>query len=128
VREITIARSRIDAQSLVKKFYDQAEDKRVIFLDQYVPWSEVITSYPEPLFVISKSMDGDSFVMQTVRDPDQKFINRKDMPVSWAGLRNEALAKVTGVPDATFCHKGLWIATAKTKEGIMELAKLALLM
>jgi uncharacterized UPF0160 family protein len=43
-------------------------------------------------------------------------------------LMLEALAAVTGVPDALFCHKGLWLVTAKTREGIMELAKIALSM
>jgi len=37
------------------------------------------------------------------------------------------LAKVTGVPDATFCHNGRFLAVAKSKEGALKLAEIALL-
>ena len=33
---------------------------------------------------------------------------------------------MTGVSDATFMHRKRWLASAKTKEGAIKLAKLAL--
>jgi uncharacterized UPF0160 family protein len=127
-REIVKLRDKQEAVSLVEGYYQQAEDKRLIFLETYVPWSDVITAYPEPLFVISENAKEHNWTLMTVRNPETPFVNRKDLPAPWAGLRNEALAAVTGVPDALFCHKGLWLVTAKTREGIMELAKIALSM
>ena len=40
---------------------------------------------------------------------------------------DETLQKVTGVEDAVFCHKGLFLAVAKSKEGAIKLAELALM-
>ena len=55
-----------------------------------------------------------------------QFQDRMKLPEAWAGLRDEELAKVTGVPDAVFCHRALFLAVAKSKEGALALAKLAL--
>jgi uncharacterized UPF0160 family protein len=54
-REIVKLRDKHEAMALVERYYQQAEDKRLIFLETYVPWSDVIASYPEPLFVVSEN-------------------------------------------------------------------------
>ena len=61
-----------------------------------------------------------------MRKEKNSFKNRKDFPTIWAGLRDEKLQKVTGVSDSIFCHRGLFLAVAKSKEGAVKLAKLAL--
>ncbi|RMD58252.1 MYG1 family protein, partial [Candidatus Woesearchaeota archaeon] len=47
-------------------------------------------------------------------------------PKEWAGSDAQTLAKLTGVQDAVFCHRNLFIAAAKSKQGALKLAKLAL--
>jgi uncharacterized UPF0160 family protein len=42
-------------------------------------------------------------------------------------LKDEELQKISGVSDATFCHRGLFLAGAKSKEGAIKLAEIALL-
>jgi len=54
------------------------------------------------------------------------FENRKDFPNTWAGLRDEEFQKVSGVSDAVFCHRGLFLIGAKSKEGAIKLAQIAL--
>ena len=58
-------------------------------------------------------------------NPDD-FTARADLPAAWAGLRGADLATVTGVPDATFCHNGRFIAAAKSFEGIRTMTEQAL--
>ncbi|MEK7088001.1 MAG: MYG1 family protein, partial [Patescibacteria group bacterium] len=41
-------------------------------------------------------------------------------------LRDAKLAEVTGVPDAVFAHRNRFMAVARSKEGAIALAKLAL--
>jgi len=48
------------------------------------------------------------------------------LPKSWAGKRDRELEKITGVAGAIFCHRNLFLAVAKTKEAILQLAELAL--
>jgi len=60
-----------------------------------------------------------------VQDNPKTFINRKNFPKPWAGLRDEELANVSGVRDAVFCHRGLFLAVAQSKEGAVKLAQIA---
>jgi uncharacterized UPF0160 family protein len=55
-----------------------------------------------------------------------EFANRRDLPAAWAGLTGDELAAVTGVPDAVFCHAARVYVSARTREGIAELARRAL--
>ena len=65
-------------------------------------------------------------MVNTIRTKPGSFDSRKNLPEAWGGLRDEELARISGVPDATFCHKGLFLAIAKTKEGALKLAEKAL--
>lgn len=123
-REIIRARAALRAKQLVISTYHHASDKRLIILDENYPWRESLAQFPEPLYV-AHPQDGKWYV-ECVRDNPDLFANRKDMPESWAGLRDEALSRVTGVSDAIFCHRNRFMAAAKTKEGAVALAKLAL--
>ncbi|MDN3508230.1 MAG: MYG1 family protein, partial [Simkaniaceae bacterium] len=41
---------------------------------------------------------------------------RHPLPEKWAGLLEEELREVTGIPGAVFCHKGQFISIWETKE------------
>lgn len=51
---------------------------------------------------------------------------RKPLPQAWYGLSGQALADETGVADAVFCHGNGFMAAAKSREGALALARLAL--
>lgn len=104
------------------------EGGRVLLLkNAALPWSTVVRNeMPKVLFVIGYSMAEDRYTLNTVPANPETFEARKDLPVTWAGLRGEELAAVTGVPDAVFCHNNLFIAAAISFEGILRLARLAL--
>ena len=61
-----------------------------------------------------------------MRKEKNSFGNRKDFPISWAGSKKKELQDKTGVKEAVFCHRNLFLAGAKSKKGAIELAKLAL--
>ena len=124
-REILREKHKKVAKKFIVKAYKSAEDKRIIEIPGRIPWRETITQYKEPLFVITQGPDGKWLVL-TIRDDPHSFENRKDLPKSWGGLQDKELVKITGVPDAIFCHKNIFIAVAKTHEGALALAKLAL--
>jgi uncharacterized UPF0160 family protein len=104
------------------------EGGRLLFLkNAALPWSAVVRKeMPKVLFVISYSMGEQRYLMHTVSVSPDSFEARADLPRSWAGLRDAELAAVTGVPDATFCHNGRFIAAARSYEGIMAMAQQAL--
>lgn len=53
-------------------------------------------------------------------NPKDKMQVRLPLPEQWAGLRDEALKKVTGIPGAIFCHKGRFISVWETKEDALK--------
>lgn len=113
------------AEGVVAELYKNAEDKRLIILETYLPWGKAAALFPEPLYVVYPRPEG-TYAVEAVRAEKESFKNRKNFPVAWAGLRDEELAKVTGIPDTIFCHNGLFICVAKSREGAIALAKLAL--
>jgi len=99
---------------------------KIIVLDKNYPWEYIINNFPEPLFVIHFQEVNNSWQVEAVKENPKTFVNRKNFPKSWAGLRDQDLQNVSGVSDAIFCHRGLFLAVAETKEGAIELAKIAL--
>jgi uncharacterized UPF0160 family protein len=125
-REVLITQHFKEAEALIEKDYALAEDKRLIVLSGKYPWFKVLMKYPEPLFVVAKDTINDTWGLKAVGTDKQVFKNRKNLPESWAGKIGKELADVTGVPDALFCHNKLFLAVAKSKEGALALAKIAL--
>ncbi len=124
-RMIVRTKDALEASAFVEDAYARAEDKRLIILDGQYPAHETLEKYPEPLFVIGPRTD-EKWMVKTMNKEKNSFANRKDLPASWAGLRDAELAKVTGVADAVFCHNGRFLAVAGSKEGAIALGKLAL--
>jgi uncharacterized UPF0160 family protein len=126
-REIKQKQDTYEARSIALEAYEKSEDKRIVIFDRSVPAEELLMEYPEPLFVIRPNSDG-SWRATAVASEPHSFARRKEFPAAWAGLREEDLQKVTGVPDVTFCHNGRFLLVAKSKESIIALAKMAVSM
>lgn len=125
-REIIYERDRLEGLHFVQEAYERAEDKRVVVLDRPYPSADFLAECPEPLFVVKPARQNSNWEVEAVRSDPHAFINRKDLPQTWAGKSGEELVRVTGVPDAVFCHLKRFVAVARSKEGAIELAKLAL--
>ncbi len=124
-REITWAKIMIKAEETVEKYYRSAADKRLIILEEDCPAEKIIGRYPEPQFILYQYPSGD-WAVRAVNDNSSAFKSRTLFPEKWAGLRDSELMSVTGVEDAIFCHNKRFLAIAKSKEGALKLAELAL--
>jgi uncharacterized UPF0160 family protein len=51
---------------------------------------------------------------------------RRPLPESWAGLHEEELKQVSGIPGAIFCHKGRFISIWETKEDAIKALHIAM--
>lgn len=125
-RTITYLSDLKEGEDIVISAYHAATDKRLIILDIYYHGKDRLSDYSEPLFVIFPDTINNRWMISTVRDKDAQFLNRKDLPSNWGGLRDQELAEASGVSGAVFCHKGLFLAAADSKEGALELARIAL--
>lgn len=103
------------------------EDGSVLVLDvARIPFDPVICSeLPAVLFVVYPESTGQQWQVRVVPKVLGTFVARADLPEAWAGLRFAELARATGVDDAVFCHNGRFICGAASKEGALQMAKLA---
>ena len=124
-REIASAAAQQRGVRIVADAIGRARDPRVIELDRNVPWKEVVvTTAPGAQLVILPKRAG--WGVEAVPRELGSFDNRLSLPEAWAGLSGEALADVTGVEDAVFCHVKRFLAVARTREGVARLAEQAL--
>ena len=125
-RIIAHTKSYAKSVGFIEEAYRMAPDKRVIKLERDYPgWKEILSSYPEPLYVLYQREDENWSAKAVPIDPTS-FTVRKPFPESWAGLRDRELKKVTGVPGASFCHNGRFIVVAKSYTGALQLINIAL--
>ena len=127
------------------------EGRLIMFETSGCPWKEHLFNIEEKLgikgeilYVIYKNKETDWRIQVKIRSPrtgssgphsiyiqcvpvsPTSFTNRKSLPESWRGIRDEDLSKASTVADATFCHVSGFIGGAKTQTGVLQMAKLSL--
>ena len=124
-REILKAKKYVDTKDVAIEAYDNAKDKRIIVLNEYVPAMDIIKSYPEPLFIVVPR-DDNTWMVRAIEKSKNTFEARKLFPKNWAGGKGDEIVDATGVSDALFCHhSGNFLCIAGSKEGAIMLAQLA---
>lgn len=125
-RHIAAALAGARAIGLIEEAIERAADPRLVELDRPMPWHQaVVARAPEALYVVYPKKP-DDWRLQAVPKRLGDFENRRDLPSAWAGLQGEELAALTGVQDARFCHNARFLATTRSREGVLELARQAL--
>lgn len=123
LREIARSKGKIEARIITEKIYSEAKDKRIIVLDYYLPTDDVLSKYPEPLFVVYPRIEG-NWGVKAVVDDEEAFDARKYLPESWAGEKGRELEKISGVKGAAFCHRNRHLGTAVSKEAAIKMAEI----
>ncbi|ART79325.1 MYG1 family protein [Oceanisphaera avium] len=125
-RFIASHQAKLNAYQQVVQAIEQAEDPRIVVLEQYLPWKQAIHEQGEQALYVIYPSPALQWMIQAVAVTPDSFTNKKSLPASWAGLTEEELQQVTGVSDARFCHNGRFIAAAASLAGALSLAELAL--
>ncbi len=102
------------------------EEGRVVILDDYVPWKSHIDCRPGAVFVVYPGIGEEDWCLQAVEVPNELYSQKVPLPANWGGLSGAELDAVTGIKDCVFCHNSLFICGHKTREGIIQMAQLAL--
>jgi len=127
-REIKRVNDEVKIKKIIRDFYQRSVKKKIIVIDKPKVSREQIwdalQNFTEPLFVIYG--EENNWRVVAMRKNRNSFGNRKDLPQEWGGLNGEELQKTTGVTDAVFCSRNLFLAGVKSKEGAIKLAQLAL--
>jgi uncharacterized UPF0160 family protein len=102
------------------------ENKTYLFFDEAMPWMETFfdlggKDHPA-LFVVMPS--GGHWKLRGIPPTlEERMKVRVPHPQKWAGLIDQELKAVTGIPGAIFCHKGRFISVWETKEDVFKALK-----
>lgn len=133
-REIERAKAFVIAKKDILNIYESSDDKNIILIDEKYPYEDedvlsVLAQFEEPKFIVLKTKNNDTWKVKALRkgnDRGNTFQSRIDLPKEWGGLREWELQKISGISDAEFCHRKLFMCVAKTKESALKMAQIAL--
>ena len=125
-RELLKIEANIKGESEVEEIINLSDEKQFIVLKKQLPWDDIIMNHKEILYIIQFNEENSNWSIYAVRENLNSFAVRKPFPKNWAGKEGKSLEKETNNKDALFCHKGLFLTVAKTKQGAIDLTKLAL--
>lgn len=132
-------RSWLPARKLTQQAYNPLAAlptplNQILILPHSLPWKDHLStleesaanSQPPVLYVLyaESSEPGAKWRIQATSDGDS-FESKKALPEKWRGIRDEALDSVCGVNGCVFVHASGFIGGNKTKEGALEMARLA---
>ncbi|KAI8344651.1 metal-dependent protein hydrolase, partial [Chlamydoabsidia padenii] len=135
----TLVSSWLPARSLVVQALECRHQVhpsgRVIALEQSCPWKEHLLdlekeqglSTPSILYVLypESSVNG-NWRIQCVPTRPEGFENRKGLPESWRGFQDQELSHIVKVDGCIFVHAAGFVGGNKTRQGIYEMASLAI--
>ncbi len=91
-----------------------------------MPWKAAAFAHALPvIYTVSPASNGNWMVDAMPPEPGS-FAQRLPLPAAWAGLQADALAAQSGVPDAVFVHLRRFVGAARSREGALAMAQLAL--
>lgn len=126
LRRAISAEAALRAEREVRQAIESSWGDPVLELDRGAPFRRAISETRADHILFVAHPRKTDWVVSTVSDPPGSYTTRLDLPEAWAGLEGEELAAVTGVEDAVFCHRARFMAVARTREGALRLAELAL--
>lgn len=125
-RRVDVVRARLAAEAEVLAAHRAAEDPRLLVLARGMPWKNVVHHHGLPVLLAVSPASNGNWMLDTVPPEPGSFAQKLPLPADWAGLPEEELVRVTGVPDAVFVHLRRFVAAARTRDGAIALARLAL--
>lgn len=146
------ARNLVSAAIQQARQADVSSGGKIIVFYQFLPWKEHLSDLEEelkipeeskPIYVLYPDETANNWRIQAVPVRPESFDSRKALPEVWRGLRDDVLSLKSGVDGCIFVHASgfiggksptfmmpsqlQYVATGnKTKEGALQLAKLAL--
>ena len=121
--------SKLQAKEIVERAIEDSSN-HIMILQNDLPWQEfVLTSKNQKakkIYMVVYPSKRGGYNLKCVPDKLGGFGQRKSVPKSWLGLKNEEYQKITGVRTATFCHPAGFCGGAKTLYDTVQLAKLAI--
>jgi len=124
-RQVSVLKARI----IVNEAFQNRNINEIMVLKSGCPWLQQLLKIDlnnEVLFVISPDDNNAEYKIQTVRKTVDTFEARKDILESIRGKSSEEINSIIKINDAIFCHKAGFIASTKSMESALKIAKLSI--
>lgn len=131
-RPILIARAQriarmVAAQQEIAVLIAAQRDDPVLELPRGMPFARAVQAGGAAHLRFVLHPRAQEWVLYAIEASDGVDELRCPFPEAWSGLENEALAAVSGVADAVFCHRNRFLAVARSRAGAREMARRALI-
>ncbi|MFA5185963.1 MAG: MYG1 family protein [Patescibacteria group bacterium] len=124
-RAIAVCTAEAKSVALLYKAEAEAEDKRILVLDRKLPWQGTVCGNMHDVRYVVYD-EGRYWSARSVPVIPRSLKPKFPFPQEWAGKHDQELAATSGVADALFCHAQRHIVTAQSRDGVIQLTKLAL--
>ena len=124
-RQVSVIKARI----IVNEAFQSRNINEIMVLKKGCPWLQQLLKIDinnEVLFVISPGDNNEDYKILTVKKTADTFEARKDILESIRGKSSEEINSIIKIDDAIFCHKAGFIASAKSMESALKIAKLSI--
>ncbi len=124
-RQVSVIKARV----IVNEAFQNRNISEIMVLKNGCPWLQQLLKIDlnnEVLFVISPGDNNEEYKIQTVKKTVDTFEARKDILESLRGKSSEEINSIIKIDDAIFCHKAGFIASTKSLESALKIAKLSL--
>ncbi|WP_444668089.1 MYG1 family protein [Cereibacter changlensis] len=122
---IAMSAAKLRAEFVVRQAIAEAGESRILELPMGMPFRPAVVKAGADhlLFVVHPRQQ--DWCLTGIRRNADGFELRADLPAAWAGLTDAALEAASGVPGASFCHNGRFIAAARSREAALAMAEIA---
>ena len=123
-RQIAVIKARL----IVNEAFETRTMNEIMVLKTGCPWLQQLLKIDENnevLFVVSPGDNHEEYKIQTVKKAADTFEARKDLLESIRGKSKDQINSIVDIDDAIFCHKAGFIASAKSMESALKIAKLS---
>ena len=102
----------------------QSGSKILVLSSSTQAWRGMAVKNPNLMVVVQPQLDENQTwaVLVIERDSEDQF----KFPEDWCGCDSEKLVEMTGIEGFTFCHDAGFFAAARTRQGALAVAELAL--
>ncbi|MGH4139361.1 MYG1 family protein [Clostridium sp.] len=124
-RQVSVIKARI----IVNEAFQSRNINEIMVLKKGCPWLQQLFKIDinnEVLFVISPDDNNAEYKIQTVKKTADTFEARKDLLELIRGKSSEEINSIIKIDDAIFCHSAGFIASAKSLESALKIAKLSM--
>jgi len=117
--------AELRAAEMVMAAIAKAGESRILELPMGMPFRSAVVSAGADHLLFVVHPRGKDWCLTGIRRFEEGFDLRADLPAAWAGLTDADLERASGVEGASFCHKGRFIAAARTREAALAMASIA---